>query len=200
MARHYTIHQKPYVTVIRYVTYGMLITSDPEFIAVQFYSVKALIVVWVELYDPITLFRMLEFAQCLKKSSAHKDIQIDVMLRSGFFRETCSVTVPRFGFFLGFADKGIPHLLWLSLDNVAKNGSMSPWTELTAHSVTYFSIMPNRILRKSFVKTRWSTSSHWFWHFRLKHELSKISFKVKMTSVLLSLISAFGSFPDGLDY
>ena len=42
-----------------------------------------------------------------KKSTAQKHIQIDSMLRSGFFfRKTRSVMVPCFGFFPGFKDKG----------------------------------------------------------------------------------------------
>ena len=34
-----------------------------------------------------------------KKSKAQKHIQIDAMLRSGFFRKMRWMTVPRFGFF-----------------------------------------------------------------------------------------------------
>ena len=43
-----------------------------------------------------------------KKSKARKSIQIDAMLRPGFFsRKTLSVMVPSFGFFFsGFKDKG----------------------------------------------------------------------------------------------
>ena len=44
-----------------------------------------------------------------KKSKAREHIQIDAMLRSGFFRKTRSVTVPRFGFFRihGFISKNL---------------------------------------------------------------------------------------------
>ena len=42
-----------------------------------------------------------------KKSKTWEHIQNEATLRSGFFsRETRSVTVPRFGFFPGFTDKG----------------------------------------------------------------------------------------------
>ena len=40
------------------------------------------------------------------KSKAQKHMQINLMLRSGFFRKTRSVTVPRYGFFSRFTDKG----------------------------------------------------------------------------------------------
>ena len=42
-----------------------------------------------------------------KNSKTWEYIQIDAILRSGFFfRKTRSVMVPRFGFFPGFTDKG----------------------------------------------------------------------------------------------
>ena len=104
-----------------------------------------------EFLGPSLRVRSVSEGDSREKSIVQKHIQIDAMLRSGFFRKPRSVTVRRFGFSPGFTDNGqnivseTQNVRVLSYQNVIMSESESVSEDRSYPLIYDFMVIQNRL-------------------------------------------------------